>query len=419
MAFWGCENLEQITIPKSVTSIGSNAFYGCVGLEEVIIPESVTSIGDEAFRECKNLKQITIPESVTSIGSEAFYGCEGLKEVIIPESVTSIGDAAFRNCWNLKAVILPDSITRIEGGTFAGTSIESLTLPKSLTSIENVAFLDCGNLKNVTVPDSVTSIGYRAFSECKNLKSVTVPDSVTFIGDEAFWGTPWFENNTDEIVIRGKVIMKYNKEDEISITIPDHITGIYSGAFQCNNVEDITLPESVTSIDYEAFYYCNTLKSLTIHDSITQVGAFPLPRSESFKTLNIISNGTKYVIDVSKYDKEATRFRELILGACDFIKNKNYEAEFEPKAKYSLILDNMIFTDEEASKVFIQENFLDIVKWLIDGSDTKRLKVLIKNANFITEQNIDTFIDYAEEKKKRRMFNSFTKYKTENFGTAK
>jgi hypothetical protein len=56
---------------------------------------------------CASLSSITIPDSVTSIGSEAFSYCESLTDITIPSSVTSIEIRAFRGCSNLKAVMLP------------------------------------------------------------------------------------------------------------------------------------------------------------------------------------------------------------------------------------------------------------------------------------------------------------------------
>ena len=66
------------------------------------IPSTVRNIGEDAF-SYSNLKSITIPDSVTSIGSWAFTYCDSLTSITIPSSVTSIGDFAFYHCYNLSA----------------------------------------------------------------------------------------------------------------------------------------------------------------------------------------------------------------------------------------------------------------------------------------------------------------------------
>ena len=138
-AFEDCTGLTSLTIGNSVTSIGNKAFYDCTGLTSVhisdlaawcnisfgnrmtnplynahhlylndneitdlVIPNSVTSIGGYAFSDCTGLTSVTIGNSVTSIGNKAFYDCTGLTSVNIPNSVTSIGESAFYNCSSLK-----------------------------------------------------------------------------------------------------------------------------------------------------------------------------------------------------------------------------------------------------------------------------------------------------------------------------
>ena len=66
----------------SVTSIVSYAFYDC-SVTSVSIPNSVTSIGTYAFGYCSGLTSVTIGNSVTSIGDSAFSGCSGLTSVTI------------------------------------------------------------------------------------------------------------------------------------------------------------------------------------------------------------------------------------------------------------------------------------------------------------------------------------------------
>ena len=83
-AFSRCTALTSVTIPDSITRIGTNrnsiagAFAGCTSLTNVIIGNSVTSIGFSAFFGCTNLTSVTIPASVTSIYAQAFYGCASL-----------------------------------------------------------------------------------------------------------------------------------------------------------------------------------------------------------------------------------------------------------------------------------------------------------------------------------------------------
>ncbi len=70
-----CSSLTSITIPNSVTSIGSGAFSGCSSLTSITIPNSVTSIGWAAFYDCSKLAVIRVPKAkVASWSIKLKYG---------------------------------------------------------------------------------------------------------------------------------------------------------------------------------------------------------------------------------------------------------------------------------------------------------------------------------------------------------
>lgn len=79
---FGYGDLERITIPPHITSIGYNAFEFCTNLYEVVIEEGCTEILESAFYWCTKLKSITIPKSVRHIGSNTFNHCEKLDTII-------------------------------------------------------------------------------------------------------------------------------------------------------------------------------------------------------------------------------------------------------------------------------------------------------------------------------------------------
>ena len=281
-AFQSCTALTSVTIPDSVTYIGEYAFRSCTALTSVTIPGSVTSIKQGVFYSCSALTSVTIPGSVTSIQLGAFFYCTSLTSVTIPDNVTSIGDYAFQSCTSLTSVTIPDNVTSIGKNAFQScTSLTSVTIPGSVTSIGDYTFQSCTSLTSVTIPGSVTSIGDYAFYSCTSLTSVTIPDSVISIGTRAFYSCTAltaitvdpdnvnYANNADDGVLYNKTITKLIQypigNERTSFTIPGSVTSIGDYAFAGTRLTSVTIPANVTSIGSNVFYSCSSLTSITFH----------------------------------------------------------------------------------------------------------------------------------------------------------
>ena len=147
-----------------------------------------------------------------------------------------------------------------------------MTILDGVKSIGSSAFYACSGLTSVTIPDSVTSIGQEAFSYCSGLTSVTIPDSVTSIDVNAFYGTPFYGNQPDGLIVFGKVAYKMKGVCPTTVTIPDSVTSIGYGAFSgCTNLTSVTIPNSVTNIGGYAFYNCSGLTNVTIPDGVVSI----------------------------------------------------------------------------------------------------------------------------------------------------
>ena len=297
-AFSGCSGLTSVTIPNSVTNIGSYAFQNCEGLTSVTIPNSVTSIGYSAFNGCSGLTSVTIGNGVTSIGYDAFYGCSGLTSVTIPDSVTSIGYSAFSRCNGLTSVtiqqyvcdrlasifpsyqsvtdiVISDCVTNIGVAVFSGCSnLTSVTIGTSVRNIGDSAFSGCSGLTSVTIPNSVTNVGYKAFYGCNDLTSVTIGSGVTSIGESAFSGCSGLTDLTiPDSVTSISPSAFYRCSGLTNMTIGSGVTSICDSAFSgCRGLMSVTIPNSVTNVGYKAFYGCNDLTSVTIGSGVTSIG---------------------------------------------------------------------------------------------------------------------------------------------------
>lgn len=275
-AFRNC-SVSSVSIPNSITEMGSYAFTDCHNLRSVNIPTGITYIGSGQFAGCYALSSITIPESVTAIGYEAFSRCHSLITVVIPNSVNSIGYKAFYDCPALSTITISNSVTDIDGTAFEGTAWLN-NQPDGLVYAGKVSYKYKGTMPENTeieIKEGTLSIASHAFENCSGLTSVIFPEGITKIGYEAFKGTEWFEDQPEGLVYAGKVAYKYKgtMPEDTTIDIKDGTHAIADYAFSsCRNLKSVTFPESLTSIGDYAFGGCSGLTSIILPEELKTIG---------------------------------------------------------------------------------------------------------------------------------------------------
>ena len=283
----------DITIPEKlddhpVTGLGESSFSGtyspdhpknytllsfCNQIQSVTIPESVTSIGKSAFEDCSNLDSLTIKGVATSIGAYAFGSCTSLTSLSLVGSFQTIGDYAFVSC-GMTSLTIDATITSIEKYAFSSRSLTSLSLTGNVQKIGDYAFYSCSSLKTVTLPKSLTSIGAYAFDSCTSLDSIEIPGTVTEIGDFAFHLSGLTSVKIDEGVQSTGVHMFYDCDNLATVNLPESLTTIAKGSFAfCSDLNHVKIPARVTCIGDGAFSHCTSLSEITLQDEVKTIGA--------------------------------------------------------------------------------------------------------------------------------------------------
>lgn len=313
-AFFGCSNLNQISLHDKVQVIGENAFKdtayyedednwenGVLYIGDCLIeadPKMVSGaytvkpgtrlIADGAFKDCKELSSIIIPDSVEYVGTDAFVGTayflnknNWVNNALFLKHVLVSFDKEYRGSY-----FVPRGIKTIADGAFVSSKVTKVTTPDSMRYIGYNAFGDCRELNMISIGKAVETLGRGPFRMCTELKAINV-----HVDNEHFVvvGNVLYDKQLSTVIrcpqkLVGKVvlpnsIMRINAYafewcDEIkNVSIPEGCVFIGNSAFSsCKNLEDVVIPETMEYIDSAAFSHCESIETVTIPDYVHYLG---------------------------------------------------------------------------------------------------------------------------------------------------
>ena len=292
------ENVEQLTLPDTLENVRGWYFRKFVKVKELHIPGSIKNFGcslqnagsleklyfDEGVEEisanmmvngCSSLSEINLPSTLKMIsGSGAFEGATALTSIEFPKDVafSDTITGVFEDCASLTSVSLPASVTKIPSGMFQGcTSLTSVTALSEIESIGDRAFQNCSSLTGIDFPGTLTSIGSSAFQGCTSLMSVPKLNKVAKMGSGAFQSCKNLRASVDLSSLQNIPDNAFCYTPVKIVGLCDSLKSIGEWAFIQSNVA-VQLPRTLETIGNYAFYYGTLPEQLSIPDSVTSVG---------------------------------------------------------------------------------------------------------------------------------------------------
>ena len=302
--------MEKVYIGGCAKSIPQNTFSNmAINLKEVIMYDGITTIYNNSFSELYKLSKVTIPSSVTSIGSRAFYGCSGLTSITV-EAITppTLGSGAFNGsscpiyvpCQSVDAYKAAwsqyaDRIACVEpafdgkfkatysGGTYSGECNSYILSNYDFTGSP----YPVSSMTSCYVGDCVTELENSLFNNLDNLTSVTFSNNLQIINSNCFSSSDIFK--------------RLNSDVDGVVNIPSGVTTIGGQVLQ--NLSAITtanISDTVQSIGRNFMVNCNALETIIVGSGITSIGGGFLESCSSLSNITIKAT-VPPTIDIAVY----------------------------------------------------------------------------------------------------------------------
>jgi len=314
--------LASVSLPSTLTSIGSSAFAGSA-LTSMTIPDRVTTVAGQAFSGCTALISVSIGDGLSRLGSNCFADCTSLETVEIGKGLNSYTDTdnTFFNCSSLKRFIVDPSNTIFSSDSFGILynanktelilapvmfSAEGYTIPASVETIRDFAFWLNRSVAELVIPATVDTIGTgafgqshiqsvslhcrqvgkNAFARCDSLTEVEIGPEAELFHDGVFSACTALEEITVPATLKAPGAQTFDGCTGLKYaTLCEGLTGLGSHMFrECESLKEITIPSSVTALPQGCFYGALALSRVTLPETMTYIG------SESFYNCRSLSH---------------------------------------------------------------------------------------------------------------------------------
>ena len=369
----GGNNRTNYTIPDSVTSVEKRAFYECYYLTNVNFGNGLTVIGEIAFANCDNLAVLEMNDNLTTIGQSAFSNCDKLTVLETNDNLTTIGQSAFANCELLKSVTIGGSVKTIGSRAFSGcNNLSNLKLGNSIEIIGSYAFSGC-SFSTICLPESVKSIGAYAFHKCNYIEYLHIPGSVEFIDPNILGTTSICICNDEE----NGFVKSFAQENGISFRLCAGNKGTLGDICGDNARWSLDLNTKTLTISGTGDIFCTwgdydwDIKTVNIQEGITGIRDRLFLSCENLEKVSI-ANTVAYIGDYAFYNCKA--LKNVTFGENSKLQNIGYEAFYSCTQLESIELPDSLINIENGAF-----SYCSILKKVVFGADS-RLETIGKNA---------------------------------------
>lgn len=252
-AFNTCSMFAPTVLSDALQTLGSNAFAG-TAITEIAVPQTITALENNVFSGCQQLQKVTLPPTLRTIGSSTFQNCTTLSEIVVPEAVTSIDNSAFNGCIALSSITLPETLTKIGSYAFSGCSaLTELTIPSSVEFFSYSTLQNCSSLLTVKCKAIVPPLATGSFTDGMDLNHCTLyiaPFTIDAYRDAQYWSEFYIMKPLNEpvknIYVKRPMTFDLQSEDNAvlqdnpNMTLDYNIDNDYWGNSSRNSVGQLT-----------------------------------------------------------------------------------------------------------------------------------------------------------------------------------